>query len=202
MEAGLRRAYTFCALKYHLLTNTVYSEFLLVFSVLRYDFEMYYIDNPEVASEIVSASGAPTQGHARLNKIVALFRDQKTVDALTTAPPIVRLFLEEAGFGMKAAREKPCEKQTGVYDPVMRRTLIGQLSAALENRAMKKALSRAANDSAFNIHDLIAEVVGKDPKAVSKNRTHPAQGIATPTVKPRRPRHITPPSVRRRVRPV
>ena len=161
--------------------------------MLSYDFDIFYIDSPEVASEIGLVTRKKIQGQQRQNQVVALFRDQETVDALSSAPPIVRLFLEEVGFGRKAVKTMDRRSEPPTLDPVMRHTLIEQLSAAASNRAMKKALIRASRECTFNIYDLLTAVIGKDMLSVG-----------TPEIKvtPRTPSQIRSERERRRARPV
>lgn len=169
---------------------------------------MYYADNIAQAVGGVSMSGRITLGQMRTNTVVAVFRDQETADALATAPPIVRLFLEEAGFGVKVAQSHQNDGRVARQDPEMRRILVRQLSAALSNRAMKKALGRVARESAFNIHAFIAKVVEKDLSKGEPDLEHHAEVASdlddlaeSSKVKPRRPSQLRTKSAHRRVRP-
>ncbi|MGJ8623736.1 MAG: hypothetical protein ACSHW1_13290 [Yoonia sp.] len=123
---------------------------------------------------------------------------------MASAPPIVRLFLEEAGFGARIAQSAPCESEESENDTGMQRALIRQLSVTLENRAMKKALARASSDGAFNIHHLIAAVVAQNdrlPDAEDED-DESAQFVAEHKVIPRRPSELYRARSRRRARPV
>lgn len=97
------------------------------------------------------------------HEVVALFNDQETVDAVTAAPPIVRLFLEEAGFGLQVAPPEEAERPPALEVLGMRRKISDQLTMALSNRALKRALQRAAEVSDFDIAAFIASVVSSNP---------------------------------------
>jgi hypothetical protein len=142
--------------------------------------------------------------HGEGAKVVAAFKDPRTIEAVSNAPPIVRLFLEEAGFGLKSVSsvKGACGRDDAAAN--MRKALVGQLSAALSNRAMKKALGRAAHESAFNINAFIATVISDDAHgfddapeqdAAFKPTTHGAR------VTPRRPGDLRRKGVKSRTRP-
>ncbi len=166
---------------------------------MRYDFDLFYVGNTDASSGIVSSAGRTKLGQLRTNAVGAVFQDQETVDAVAIAPPIVRLFLEEAGFGVKETRATDCDKDQSATDPVKRRVLVHQLSSVLANRAMKKALGRVANKGEFNIHDFIAFVVAKDAPVEQAELTDLAPENK---VKPRRPSQVRKSGGRRRARPV
>ncbi|KQB96836.1 hypothetical protein AL073_06960 [Loktanella sp. 1ANDIMAR09] len=162
--------------------------------VLRYDFQMYSADS--VAADANDGKGITSQGHARANKVVAFFRDPTTTDAVTSAPPIVRLFLEEAGFELSDTEITKVEGGETPCDKVLRRALAAQLTAALSNRALKKALARAAQETEFDVAAFIAAVV-------SKNEPQAQPEGATPQCKitPRSPSQLRKASCRHRERP-
>ncbi|EBA12144.1 hypothetical protein [Roseobacter sp. CCS2] len=153
--------------------------------MLRYDFEMYPVGNAHCATGMGIDKGMTSQGHARSNTVVAFFRDPKTTNVVTSAPPIVRLFLEEAGFELSDAEQWDAENVSSESDDHLRRALAIQLTAALSNRALKKALARAADESEFDVAAFIAAVVSKQS---------PRDGLedAAPqcTVTPRRPSQL------------
>jgi hypothetical protein len=168
---------------------------------MRYDFDMFSVDNARVNRGIVSNNARTNLGALRTNHVIAVFRDSGTVEAVMQAPPIIRLFLQEAGFGLKVAPD--CQFGTGDHseDPRMRHLLVDQLSTALANRAMKKALARVAHESSFNVHDFIASVVAKDPSDPKIETDIEMPDVKSDMkVKPRRPT-VKPKSTRRRVRP-
>ncbi len=163
---------------------------------MRYDFDLFYVNSAPNLQGNVSPSHSTTRGLLGENAVLAVFRDQITIDAVTAAPPIVRLFLEEAGFGVKAPRSK--DNAASRVDPVKRRIVVRQLTTTLSNRAMKKALGRVANKGEFNVHDFIASVVAQ--KAPEENV---ATNVNAPKEKvlPRRPIEVRKVGARRRVRP-
>lgn len=111
-----------------------------------------------------ASSKSVTKEHAaRGHAVVAHFEDKATVDAVTAAPPIVRLFLEEAGFGSTLAQTDEVDAPAALTLLGMRRALSEQLTLALSNRALKKALARAAKESEFDVAAFIASVVSRNP---------------------------------------
>ena len=145
-------------------------------------------------AEFRAESGITSQGQARSKTVVALFRDKQTADAVTSAPPIVRLFLEEAGFELSDTDSDEADERTNNSDTEMRRALVEQLSAALSNRALKKALARAADESEFDVAAFIAAVVSKEPP------THDKAAPSAP-VTPRRPCQLRGNGIKSRARP-
>lgn len=170
--------------------------FILVKPVLRYDFEMFSVDSAPCASGLGSGKSLTSQGQARSNTVVAFFRDPHTADVVTSAPPIVRLFLEEAGFELSEAELQKSEAEAAESDSHLRRALAAQLTAALSNRALKKALMRAADESEFDVAAFISAVVSKNaPQAV------PEDAAQQCTVIPRRPSQLRARGIKSRARP-
>lgn len=140
--------------------------------------------------------GITSQGHARSNKVVAFFRDPTTTDVVTSAPPIVRLFLEEAGFELSDAEIAKIADADAPCDKVLRRGLAAQLTAALSNRALKKALARAAPQTEFDVAAFIAAVVSKNAPDLQPEGAAPQSKIT-----PRSPSELRKASCRNRERP-
>jgi len=165
----------------------------VVSGVLSYDFDMFRADDPHLASAYDATRTGPRLGEVRSNSVLALFRDQKTADAVTSSPPIIRLFLEEIGFGLSVAGGDLRRNATGVNAPDMRRTLKAQLQVALANRALKKALVKASRDSAFDVGAFISWVVSSDKAetAVPFEEATPRKP-ASPLRRPKatRPTHV------------
>ncbi len=168
----------------------------LVKTVLRYDFEMYPVDNASCAAGLGANYGRTSQGQARSNTVVAFFRDPHTTDVVTSAPPIVRLFLEEAGFELSDAEHWEAESDRTESDSQLRRALAAQLTAALSNRALKKALARAADESEFDVAAFISAVVSKEPAQNTLDDAAPQCKVT-----PRRPSQLRAQGIKRRPRP-
>lgn len=164
--------------------------------MLRYDFELYPVDNAACAAGLGSNKGLTSQGQARTNTVVAFFRDPHTTDVVTSAPPIVRLFLEEAGFELSDAEQWKAESETSESDGALRRALAAQLTAALSNRALKKALARAADESEFDVAAFISAVVSKEPA-----QSTPEGATQHCRVTPRRPSQLRALGTKSRARP-
>ncbi|MEJ8562906.1 hypothetical protein QTO30_17930 [Yoonia sp. GPGPB17] len=106
--------------------------------------------------------------------------------------------MEEAGFELSDADQLDADTVVEQSDDDLRRALASQLTAALSNRALKKALARAADESEFDVAAFIAAVVSKQspqgdladaapqcpvtPRRPSQLR---AQRRANPSVRPR-----------------
>lgn len=167
---------------------------------MRYDFDMCYVNNPASDSVIVSGVPQVSSGKLEANHIVATFRDSRTIEAIMAAPPIIRLFLEEAGFELKCASQRGLRRPK---DPQMKQLLVEQLADLLSNRAMKKALSRAAHESDFDLHAFIAFVTDNDPtERPIRKVANTTSAPTNPHVMPRRPSDLEVKASRRRARPV
>jgi len=162
--------------------------------VLRYDFEMYSVDSDPCASGVGAGKNLTNHGQARSNTVVAFFRDPHTADAVTSAPPIVRLFLEEAGFELSDGELGKSDAGSVTSDGELRRALAAQLTAALSNRALKKALLRAADESEFDVAEFISAVV-------SKNAPQMDGSASQAPVIPRRPSQLRASGIKSRARP-
>ncbi|MGJ8587686.1 MAG: hypothetical protein ACSHXW_06000 [Yoonia sp.] len=165
-------------------------------TVLRYDFQMYPVDSASAQAGSGGGKGLTSQGHARSNKVVAFFRDPTTTEAVTSAPPIVRLFLEEAGFELSDADLAKADGEDAPCDNVLRRALAAQLTAALSNRALKKALARAANETEFDVAAFISAVVRKNTPQAEPESAAPQCKIT-----PRSPSQLRAASCKNRARP-
>lgn len=173
--------------------------------MLRYDFEIYSVDNPSIAAGLKSVNGQTSQGHARQNKVVARFRHKQTSDAVASAPPIVRLFLEEAGFAPKLADMNDLEADSASDEEHMQRALVEQLTIALSNRALKKALGRIAKDSSFDVRAFISTVVShgsKDESIAPEPECELPEYRSAETVMPRRPSQLRGRGLKSRARPI
>lgn len=170
----------------------------VVKSVLRYDFEMYSADNPQISAGLGTRSGLADDSGTHSNKVIARFRDPETAEAVSAAPPIVRLFLEEAGFGLNVAEVADRDDDAQTDASTMRRTLVKQVTAALSNRALKKALARAAKESSFDVAAFISTVVSKDPAG---RHCELPEFVSTRKVMPRRPGQLRGRGIKSRLRP-
>ncbi|MDX8353270.1 hypothetical protein [Cognatiyoonia sp. IB215182] len=163
--------------------------------MLSYEFDIYYADPADAASH--SAKGLTLDGQRRSDAIIALFRDQETTDAVTASPPIVRLFLEETGFGFSNAAMATQSGYVPATDDETRRDLVDQLTQTLSNRALKKALSRVARQSEFDVVAFIASVVAAD----ADGDMNDAHVIPQAKVTPRRPDQLRCNGIKSRMRP-
>lgn len=164
-------------------------------AMLSYEFDIYYADVGHAGSN--ATKGLTLDGQRRSDAVIALFRDQKTADAVTASPPIVRLFLEETGFGFSQAGDAAYSGYVPATDEETRRDLIDQLTHTLSNRALKKALSRAARQSAFDVVAFIASVVSEDGTIGLEG----AHTIPQAKVTPRRPDELRCKGIKSRMRP-
>jgi hypothetical protein len=167
--------------------------------LLRYNFDMYCLGSVQAPSELASASGKKSSGKSQGKAVLAVFRDKKTIEAVAVAPPIVRLFLEEAGFCAKDENSEQYSDQALTTDPDVRRVLVKQLTASLSNRAMKKALARTVDNGQFNFHDFIAYIIADDQRGAAAGLS---QFSDDSKVNPRRPNQVKTTGARRRARPV
>lgn len=159
---------------------------------MRYDFDLFYVDNAPNREEAICEGAQSTLRQSGKNTVFAVFRDKTTINA--AAPAIVRLFLEEAGFGVRETTQRADAESAAIK----RKILIQQMTSVLSNRAMKKALGRVANEGAFNVHDFIAFVIANEAPALNLKKTNEAPRNK---VMPRRAVDVRLTGARRRVRP-
>ena len=149
-------------------------------SMLRYNFRLYPTNSVSDPSKATGKKVLANQGYAGSKDVVAFFTDARTQEAVTSAPPILRLFLEKAGFELSDAAPDVATPEDALSPKDLRRQLAEQLSAALSNRALKKALFRAADQTDFDVATFISVVVAKTtPEADFAEQTR--------TVVPRKP---------------
>ncbi|MEL6683454.1 MAG: hypothetical protein AAFQ09_12570 [Pseudomonadota bacterium] len=163
--------------------------------MLSYDFDIYHTDLSRASN---SARGITIGSQRRSDAIVAVFRDKQTTDAVTASPPAVRLFLEETGFGFSTPDSIAKSGYVPATDAATRRDLVDQLTQTLSNRALKKALSRAARQSEFDVVAFIASVVSSDDdgQILCSDHTIPQTKIT-----PRRPGELRCKGIKSRMRP-
>lgn len=167
--------------------------------MLSYDFDIYCADATMAPTNGGIARGLTLDGQRRSDSVIAVFRDQQTADAVTSSPPVVRLFLEETGFGFGSADNVTQSGYVPVTDAETRRGLVEQLTQTLSNRALKKALSRVARQSAFDVVAFIEAVVSTDKADGEIDEDH---FIAPAPVTPRRPSELRCKGIKSRMRPM
>ncbi|MEO1640625.1 MAG: hypothetical protein AAFU41_15395 [Pseudomonadota bacterium] len=158
---------------------------------MSYDFEMFAADDPR----LVGAGGASrislNLGQVRANEVFAIFCDPETTAAVTSSPPIVRLFLEEVGFGLSTTRQGMHQKGGALVSIEMRQTLIAQLKSALANRALKKALVKASKESKFDVGAFISSIVDGKGEETGATATCDASVSPLRRPQPKRPTYAT-----------
>ncbi|MEO0931391.1 MAG: hypothetical protein AAFY14_12200 [Pseudomonadota bacterium] len=165
--------------------------------MLSYDFDIYHTDATQSDNGLGSARGLTMDGQRRSDNVIAVFRDQETTDAVTAAPPVIRLFLEETGFGFATADNITQSGYVPATDNATRQDLVAQLTQTLSNRALKKALSRVARQSEFDVVAFIAAVVSPD----DNQDANPEHAIPQSKVIPRRPGQLRCKGIKSRMRP-
>ncbi|MDX8348506.1 hypothetical protein SLH49_10955 [Cognatiyoonia sp. IB215446] len=165
--------------------------------MLSYEFDIYCAGGAHIPNSSGSGRGLTLDGQRRTDAIIALFKDQETADAVTASPPVVRLFLEETGFGFGTADNVAQSGYVPVTDDARRQDLVSQLTQTLSNRALKKALSRVARHSAFDVVAFIASVMAPG----DDNQVGDDHIIPTAKVTPRRPGELRCKGIKSRMRP-
>lgn len=166
--------------------------------MLSYDFDIFYADAACDTTGIGPAKGLTVDGQKRSESIIALFRNKETADAVTASPSIIRLFLEETGFGFATADAGAPSGYVPATDAAMRRGLVEQLTQTLSNRALKKALSRVARQSEFDVMAFISSVVSNTDAVGPVSEEHV---IPQAAVTPRRPSELRGKGIKSRTRP-
>ena len=142
--------------------------------------------------------------------MVVVFRDQQTTDAVTASPAVVRLFLEETGFGFSTPTGTAPSAYICANNDDMRRSLKKRIAKALSNQALERALDRVATTSAFDVRAFIISIVkGKAAaaqQAAAQRTQRTSDPIAMPngpvsSVVPRRPSDLQGRGIKSRMRP-
>lgn len=91
------------------------------------------------------------------------FRYRETADAAAKAPAPIRMFLENVGFDFE---HSPSRIPDGFYDEDMdaaRLQLIDRITVALSNRALRKAIERKNDQTAFDHRAFMTYLVTAKP---------------------------------------
>lgn len=178
--------------------------------MLCYEFDIFCADKARAQDGQRAARGLTATGQIRSETMIALFRSQETADAVTAAPSVVRLFLEETGFGFTSSVSGAPAGYFPTNDGAIRDELIEQMTGALSNRALKKALIRAADHTSFNISSFInsvastriAAAASMDDAPKERPKRPKADAVKSgPRVVPRRPNQLRSKSLKSRLRP-
>ncbi|WP_341366163.1 hypothetical protein [Yoonia sp. BS5-3] len=181
--------------------------------MLSYSFDIYQSSRTNGSRKATAATTSHDDDQD--GDLIAIFRDQETADAVTSSPAVVRLFLEETGFGFSAPTGNPPAGYVRANNAVARRNLKSRIAKALSNNALERALDRAAADSSFDVRAFILSVVRvrkgiepqqKTPRPAPAVQTRSEDAIVMPTdtatrVIPRRPGELQGRGIKSRLRP-
>ena len=127
---------------------------------MKYDFDIQliipkgFVDDPELDEALGSTGLNP---HTNSN-YVALFRDQKTVDALNGASPVVKDFFKASGFGFSTHSSGAPD---GFYPAENEAAHLEVLQRLSEN--MKRFKVKDENTNGFFFPDFLAHIVAAKP---------------------------------------
>ena len=185
--------------------------------MLSYAFDIYKASRANAGREKTVSGLSPDDdqdGDIQDGDVIAVFRDQQTADAVTSAPAVVRLFLEETGFGFSVPTGTAPVGYVRANNAVAQRNLKKRIARALSNSALERALNRASNHSSFDVREFILSVVrarqSMQPQQTDTGRptvAAPAEKpIQTPSspvarVTPRRPSDLHGRGIKSRLRP-
>lgn len=146
--------------------------------------------------------------------MIAVFRDQQTADAVTSSPAVVRLFLEETGFGFSTPTGTAPVGYVRANNAVAQRNLKDRIARALSNSALERALNRASDHSSFDVREFIISV-GRGRQSVQPQQNETARATAAAPIEkpiempsspvarvtPRRPSDLHGRGIKSRLRP-
>ena len=130
---------------------------------MLYDFDVVTTEVGKSSTGIEMAALSSNNNSAEKTKPTARFRYKETADAAAIAPPAVRLFLEDLGFGFT---NHDSRAPAGCYDEkddAVRLQLIEKMTQLLSNRALRKALDRAKGQGIFDVSAFMTCVVIAKP---------------------------------------
>lgn len=130
---------------------------------MLYDFDIIVVDTDSKPLRLTPCFNKTTRAARQKRGQVARFRHQETADAAAAAPAAVRLFLEHLGFDFKATLNAMPAGQYERNNDALRLELIARMDNLLANRALKKALKRAAKNSGFDTTAFIACAITAKP---------------------------------------
>lgn len=171
--------------------NVRLTSIVRVFAVLSYSFDIY--QNSRVHGARKGISSDPSADDDQDGDMVVVFRDQQTADAVTASPAVVRLFLEETGFGFSTPTGTAPSGYVRANNDAMRRSLKRRISKALSNQALERALDRVSTSSAFDVRAFILSIVRGKTAATQQATPQRADTTSDPIVMPDGPvSHIVP----------
>ena len=125
--------------------------------------------------------------------MVVVFRDQQTADAVTASPAVVRLFLEETGFGFSTPTGTVPSGYVRANNDSTLRNLKKRIARSLSNQALERALDRVSTSSAFDVRAFILSIVRGKTAATQQATPQHTDATSDPIVMPDRPvSHIVP----------
>lgn len=141
--------------------------------------------------------------------MVVMFRDQETADAVTASPAIVRLFLEQTGFGFSTPTGKVPDGYVRANNEDTEHNLKKRIVQTLSNQALERALTQAATKSVFDVQEFLLTLVrgtqaGTTPRRVSSAADDDRIQRPAPPVRrvvPRRPSDLLGWGIKSRLRP-
>lgn len=143
--------------------------------------------------------------------MVVVFRDQQTADAVTASPAVVRLFLEETGFGFSTPTGTAPSGYIRANNDNTLRNLKKRIAKTLSNQALERALDRVSSSSAFDVRAFILSIVRGKSTAAPQQAAAPtpqatSEPIAMPdgpvsSIVPRRPGDLQGRGIKSRMRP-
>lgn len=177
--------------------------------MLSYSFDIYQASRASASRKSAALDAPSDDDHD--GDMVVVFRDQKTADAVTASPAIIRLFLEETGFGFSTQTGTVPDGYVRANNDDTKRNLKKRIAQALSNQALERALDRVATKSAFDVREFILTIIrGKqaaEPQSKATSAIQESEDVmqmpATPAkrIVPRRPSDLLGRGIKSRLRP-
>lgn len=150
---------------------------------MTYDFDIFDPSGrkPET-SELAEFLASSRISSPSVSETVALFRDQKTVDALTRAPKELQDFFLQSGFGTNTYRSGAPRNRYPVQDEEARLSLIERLTENVVHFHLPPSEEGAASDEEFNLADFLHHLTEATP--IEMEATNPVvDAISVPVAK-------------------
>lgn len=138
---------------------------------MLYDFDVVPTDTQNPLTDTTVTRQWAISGLRAKKSHNVRFRHAETADAAATAPPAIRLYLEELGFDFTPHESAMPAGQYDANDDTIRLQLIDKMNELSSNKALRKALTRAAGHATFDVAAFITcAVVAKPMRVVTPRR--------------------------------
>jgi hypothetical protein len=143
--------------------------------ILKYDFDIFDVVPGQTDMDLELGGFLLQNGlnaDDRDNKI-ALFRDERTANALRNAPPQLRAFFLASGFGLNTYHSGAPENRYPACDEDARLDVIGRLAANAEQFALPKPADYPEGGDVFRLGEFLMHLADAQPEEAPAHIAEP-----------------------------